>query len=133
MIALAVFLGLYFGMRNSPVPPAPDTVSSDAGLATTGQAPPSPALIARVQADAGRALEALRHEMATACPPPDGTRVAITSSVAFDKEGQNIAWGMTPRDAASASVVPCLRTHFHSLRIPPPGRLVSVAVPLVLP
>lgn len=136
VIALAVFLGLYFGMRNDPgqvTEPAPAPATAPPAVPSQVPTPPSPELIARVQADATQALEALRHDMLAACPPPAGTRVEISSSVAFDKDGQEVAWGMTPKDVGGAAVEQCIRQHFHTFRIPAPGRTVSVTVPLVLP
>lgn len=122
--------------RVATTPPRSGAGSVRAGIAVRGDR----ALKARVTKDATRALEALRSNLVKTCwapaarKQPQPPKALYLYNMSFSAEGVELGRGISEiRGKSRADVANCLRRQRLGLKIPPPGRVVSVTVPLTLP
>lgn len=128
---------LYFGLRARAVEPH---AAAEPTPAPREQPADPTALAARAQANAARALDAIRPRLLAECWAPsraaaaDPPRVRYLLDVTFDAGGKQIALGVVEeRGLARADVAKCLRRQPLDLRIDPPGSSVRVQLALELP
>jgi hypothetical protein len=124
IIAVGLFIGLG-RMKERPEPePAP---LSD----TPVVAPTSRAVVAQ------QASEALAYQIGTLrsrCPPGSGEQHRYTLNVTFDPQGNEVMRGFVEdRQNPSSRITQCVIEVLTPLRVPAPGAVTSVEVPLVLP
>jgi hypothetical protein len=121
------------------VPSAPARASpSPAPAVARPPGPPlsaSPAVVQRVTDEARAQIEAARDRLGERCAPrgplPDGRGPArLVMSLTFDREGREIARGVTQdRRARSAELAGCLHD-LPRLAVTPPAANVGVAIPV---
>lgn len=127
-------LGLFFGLRGL----APSVVAPPA-------APPSPSSLPIIDADVSRrhATDALAYHLETlrrscylpaVAGEPTPPTVGFELSYTFDPEGQQIMRGLVEvRGTERPEVTRCLTDTLPPLRIPRPGAVVTVTLPLSFP
>jgi hypothetical protein len=120
----------------SAAPPASAPAAAPSLLTPQGR--PTPALMARVVAEATRSFEAARADLTARCVP-EARRAApgarFTFNVTFDASGREIARGIgEDRRLRAPEVASCLRAlPLGAVRVSPPGAPVGVRVALTLP
>jgi hypothetical protein len=122
VLPVGLGLGLYCGLRHRP----PDELPKPAPQ----QAPALEQVIAQAQA----ALEQERPRLQQACAQSPAPR-ALRLSLAFDAQGRQVGLGMVEdRHRPNSEETRCLQEALGlDLRIPPPGRTVSLELPFAFP
>jgi hypothetical protein len=157
---MIVSAGLYFGLRErpraaepapSPPPIATSTTSATGGStgSSTSVEGPSPASTpaasasastAAVDAEIKKAMAELGRVAVERCYTPHKSepgmpkKIHLIYSGAFDANGHELGRGLSEtREGAYPPFSKCVRELPMDLRIAPPGRVVTVEVPLDLP
>jgi hypothetical protein len=122
IVAVGLFLGLG-RMNERPEPVAPTD--------TPVVAPTPREVVAR------QASEALAYQIGTLrsrCPPGPGEQHRYVLNVTFDPQGDEVMRGFVEdRQNPSSRITQCVTEVLAPLRVPAPGAVTSVEVPLVLP
>lgn len=148
-------LGLFFGLRERTVsaPGAPlvpsASPSTSASQGAPGSATPSaemrdadppPAASAAIDAEVKKATRALAKTLGDRCYAPHANdkeipkHIVVTYSGSFDAKGFEVGRGFSEtREGAYGPFSKCIRELPMDLRIAPPGKAISVVVPLELP
>lgn len=133
LIAVALFLGL---SRAQPGPPAPVS-ATPVVEATPVVAAPAVRPVASREQVARQAQEALAYQKAdllAKCRPPAGEQHRYVLHVTFDPEGMEAVRGISEdRSNPTPGLVQCVSLALTKLRVPAPGAVVPVEVPLSLP
>lgn len=129
-------LGAFAGSSGRVDAPDASIASPDpAGLRPARSSP-----VEQVTASSRTAIEAMRPELIRQCWEPSAARnpeperIQVGFSLAFRRDGTVAASGiLVDQDNARPDISGCLTKLVHGLRIPPPGRSVSIEVRMQLP
>lgn len=133
-------LGLYLGIRRDPLErPAPP--AAEARVLPVVPPPTAPAPDpGRVRRHAEAALAYHRPGLRQACYLPAVAGEAPLPNIAFEftftfgPDGVQVMRGVVEmRDASRPAVTACVTAELPPLRIPPPGEIVQVVLPLSFP
>ena len=131
--SVIVAVGLYFGLRGR----APEVAPRPRVAAPVERDEPGPTVEAAVVT--GQAIEALKYHhraLYERCyaPAMQGAAqrpVRMVLQVTFDARGEQVMRGVVERrEAASAEVTRCVLEQLPALRVPAPGAVVAVELPL---
>lgn len=126
--------------RSTPVTSAPALLETSRGRTAEGVRPGRSSLGEQVTASSRAAIEAMRPELIRQCWEPSASRnpeperIHVGYSLAFRRDGTVAASGiLVDQDNARPDISGCLTKLVHGLRIPPPGRSISIEVRIQLP
>lgn len=125
VIAVGLVVGL--GRMQPPAAPMPE-VAAPPALEARPVTPPE--VVAR------HAREAMAYqdaELRRRCPPPTPGRHEFKFDVSFDADGVEVMRGMlSDRRNPRSDLADCLSRELQPLRVPPPGAVTRVELPITL-
>lgn len=126
--------GLAVGLRGGSEAPPPEVVAPEAPRPPRPAEAPAVRSLAVVTADAIAALEYQRMTLRSRCPPAPGQRFGVLLNVTFDAQGVEVMRGLSEeRGNSLPELTRCVTDKLTPLRVPPPGAMVRVEIPLALP
>lgn len=129
LLAVAVLVGL------ARLQPAPD--SSPLPVVSPVAAPVQSAPVLAREVVTQHASEALTYQRAALrgrCPVPPGERHLFVLNVTFDGQGVEVMRGIhEDRQNPKSSLAQCIAGVLTPIRVPAPGAVIMVEVPLSLP
>ncbi len=127
-----IALGLYFGLRARTEPPRSDVPPP--------QVPPPPVVDRKgVEADVARALDEQRALFRDRCWTPalakskTPSESTYTFEIGVDVTGKEVARGVNVTAGAREDVADCLRMVVAPIKVAPPGKALTVRLPVKLP
>jgi len=113
-------------------------VRAEPGVRPEPEVPSAPTVVVRppeaVAADARETLAYQRTALRTRCPIEPGQRFEFRLNVTFDAAGFEVARGIVEnRDNPRSTTAACVSAAISPLRVPAPGAVTFVEVPLALP
>ena len=126
-----IALGLYFGLRARPDGAAREAPASQAAQVVADRK--------GTEADVARALDEQRVLFRDKCWTPalakskTPTESTYTFEIGVDLTGNEVARGVNVTPGAREDVADCLRMVIAPVKVAPPGRALTVRVPVKLP